>query len=244
MKNLTINSKWIAIGIVVVIAAFLYFSKNIELSKKRKQIALLKQEILATDSVMKEREGVYSKLVNDTKKSKQIIYQISQQNILKDREIKSLKRKIKSFTKIDLEPKKQVDTVFVENNNFEAFYPNKQDYFIKHKGVLKVDSLISEWSFKPLKLNLIISETKSGMYKLTSYVPSWLEVKDLQVNAIPESFTKPDNFDFLIGVESGYHFQREEVVFELEGGFRYKKNIFSISGNTNKELKAGIKFLF
>lgn len=244
MKNLTINKKWIAIGIVAIIAAFLHFSKNIELSKKRRQIALLKQEILFTDSVMKEREGAYSKLIDDTKKNKEIVRLISEQNILKDKEIKTLKRKIKSFTKIELEPKRLVDTFFVENNNFEAFYPSKKDYFIKHKGELKVDSLMSEWSFNPLELNLIISETKAGMYKLTSYVPNWLEVKSLEVHTIPESFIKPDNFDFLIGVESGYHFQKEEVVFELEGGFRYKKNIFSISGNTNKELKAGIKLLF
>lgn len=244
MKKLTINHKWIAIIIVATIAAFLYFSKNIELSKKDKQIALLKKEILATDSVTKEREGVYSKLIDDTKKNKEIIRLISQQNILKDREIKALKKKIKSHTKIEVKPIELRDTVFIKDNNFTAFYPQETDYFIKHQGVLKSDSLFSEWSFSPLRLDLIISETKAGMYKLTSYVPEWLEVKDIEVNTLKNSYTKPDNFDFLIGVESGYQFREKGIVFELEGGLRYKKNIFSISGNTNKELKAGIKFLF
>ena len=242
MEKLIIKYYKLIIVALIIIGAFSFISiQNFSL---KSDLVGYKETILKKDSLEKIREGEYAKLVNDLKTSsdlKKYIKEISN-NLYKD--IKKSKESPIIITKISTVPKtiQTTDTVYVDTlgvRTITSYYPNKDSMYIKHTSVIKDKESKNTWEFSPLKLNVIVTQQKDGMYKARFVGPSWIEAQEVTVNSLPLTSLSERKFKFLLGASGGYDFNYRNVSAGIYTGFRYKNQIVLVNGNTNKVVSLG-----
>lgn len=242
-------TKYIVVGILLFL---MIFGISLVISNFRKDGLLedYKKTLIENDSLRKIDNGHYQKLVNDMKSTNQILSIIKEDNKNLYKYLKEQGKKPISYTSIDFKPDDKINTIPINIKEkdgltyFNDYYPHKEDYFINYHGVINKDSLNSSWTFKPIKIGIVVSEKTKGLFEADLTAPDWITVNSIEVNSLPLSDIKKDNFDWLIGVSGGLNYLQRTPVFDLETGFRYKKSIFSIQGTTNNEVKFGYKKLF
>ena len=242
MENFIIKYYKLVIVSLIIIGAFsLILIQN---SRLKSDLADYKETILKKDSLEKIRDGEYTKLVNDLKTSndlKKYIKEISE-NTYKD--IKKNKEKPLIITKISTVPKniQTIDTVYVDTlgvRTITSYYPDKDSMYIKHTSVIKDKESKNTWEFSPLKLNVIVTQQKDGMYRARFIGPSWIEAQEVTVNSLPLSSITERKFKILLGASGGYDFNYRNISAGIYTGFRYKNQIVLVNGNTNKVVSLG-----
>ncbi|MCA9750209.1 MAG: hypothetical protein KC414_13960 [Romboutsia sp.] len=238
------------IAIIVILTVFginQYFSKvSTEKLVKNYKIALIE-----SDSLKQVSEEHYQKLVNDMNSQKDIFKLLKEQNEELYKTLKEENKKPISYTLIQAQPQTKIDTITIKDTVrkgqfykvFKDYYPNSNSPFIIYDGEIKDNSLVGKFNFNTLDIGIVISEKQKDLFEADLDAPEWLKINNLQVNSLPLENVKVDNFDWMIGGSSGLNIQDKTPIFELEGGFRYKKSLFSIQGNINKEIKFGFKKL-
>ena len=258
----------IVCGFVIFVLLFLLFKQCGDNKKSDIVLQEYKERVLTYDSLRKVSDNHYQKLVNDINTEKELSEQLKKENKALYEEIKKEKKQVIAYTSLKAQPEKKVETIRLvpvsdrlkvgerEYKEFDDYYPNKEDYFINYRGRLDVSDndityidvksdsgeLVGTWKFSSLKIGIVVSEKEKGLFHVDLDAPSWLAVKNVEVNTLPLSAIKPDNFDWVIGGAVGKNYGGN-MVFGVETGIRIKRSIFSIQGNTDKQVLVGFKRL-
>jgi hypothetical protein len=149
----------------------------------------------------------------------------------------------------DVETK--IDGIVVKDSTvkFRDSYPTKENPTISYEGEINLITKQGKgkFNFKPQNLDLIISETETGLWKSTLKTDSeYVIINSLDVQSLP-SVTKEqkvDNWGVLGGVKFNTTLNESDQNLELLGGIRYKKIFVIGSANTNKQIGIGTLFEF
>lgn len=241
-------------ALYAVILALAIFSviQFVRANSAEKTVKEYKTELIKSDSLRKTADGRYQKLVNDMNSQKELNSQIKEHNKELYELLKEERKKPISYTIIQAQPEAKIDTIPLNNEVkdglafqiFEDFYPQKENYFMRYFGQIKDSIVVGEWDVQKFDIGIVVSEKTKGLFEVDLDAPDWFNVTSLEVKSLPLENIRPDNFDWLLGGSAGYNFLDHYPVLEMEAGFRFKKSIFSVQGNTNRELKAGYKHLF
>lgn len=229
--------------LLVLIIIFLVF-KECNVSKDSdKRVDNLKRTILQNDSLIKEADGEYKKLIDDTKTEKE----------LKKKVKKELKKKVKKplfFNKIKMKLKSKKDTSKINNDakggfkTFKLSYPTVKNPILEYEGMLKQDSILGTWKSKPYSVYLYAEQRQDGLFELKTKIPEIIEVTGIEVSTLPIKYEKEKNFRFVGGIGVGYNYETRATNFEATTGLKYKDIIITASANTDKEVKAGVLKIF
>lgn len=242
MENFILKYYKLIIVALIFIGAFSFILiQNVGL---KSDLVEYKKTILQKDSLEKIREGEYTKLVNDLKSSNDLKKYIKEISDSTYQDIKRNKEKPLIITKVTTVPKtiQTIDTVYIDTlgvRTTTSYYPNKDSMYIKHTSIIKDKEAKNTWEFSPLKLNVIVTQQKDGMYRARFVGPSWIEAQEVTVNSLPLSPITERKFKFLLGVSGGYDFNYRNVSAGIYTGFRYKNQIVLVNGNTNKVVSLG-----
>lgn len=239
--------------IVVVVAILLtLLLQLLSVKKLSKANSELRKEVIENDSLRKIAEGVYQKVVNDLYSNKQLLKEVKKENSELYATIDSKNSQLVLYSQIVATLQEQVDTVIIVQTvekqdttyEFNAYYPQKSNYFINYTGNIVGKTVYGRWQFDALPIDIILTENKSGVYEATASAPEWIQIRKLQVNSIPLKPTAPDNFGFVVGGMVGYNFHRNSMEIGAEVGVRYKKSIYSIQGTSGEVVYFGYKKIF
>ena len=242
MKNFIIKYyKLIIVSLIIIVAFSLILVQNSEL---KSDLTDYKRTILKKDSLEKVRAGEYTKLVNDLKSSNDLEKGIKEISYTTYKDIKNKNEKSLIVTKISTIPKnvQTIDTVYIDTlgvRTITSYYPDKDSMYIKHTSVIKDKESKNTWEFSPLKLNVVVTQQKDGMYRARFIGPSWIEAQEVTVNSLPLSPITERKFKFLLGASGGYDFNYRNISAGIYTGFRYKNQIVLVNGNTNKVVSLG-----
>ena len=237
-------------GLILVI---LFLSWEVTILKDQQQDALdeVKKEIIANDSLVKEKEGQYAKLVDYYNTEKDLKNQLKDSNKELYNTIKKEQEKIIGLTNAIISLEKKVDSGKVEVDpldtnklNLTLTYPNNKDPFINWKG--SVDKVTSyyrgEWTFGKMPIQIVLTEEKRGLWKTRVVGPEWFKLDSLSVNTLPPD-KKEKSIQFLLG--GGYikSLSNGPDAVSIGGGV----NLFGghnivLTANTNKEL--GVNYYY
>ena len=242
MENFILKYYKLTIVALIFIGAFSFIL--IQNAGLKSDLVDYKKTILQKDSLEKIREGEYTKLVNDLKSSNDLKKYIKEISDSTYQDIKRNKEKPLIITKVTTVPKtiQTIDTVYIDTlgvRTITSYYPNKDSMYIKHTSIIKDKESKNTWEFSPLKLNVIVTQQKDGMYRARFVGPSWIEAQEVTVNSLPLSPITERKFKFLLGVSGGYDFNYRNVSAGIYTGFRYKNQIVLVNGNTNKIVSLG-----
>lgn len=242
MENFILKYYKLIIVALIFIGAFSFIL--IQNAGLKSDLVDYKKTILQKDSLEKIREGEYTKLVNDLKSSNDLKKYIKEISDSTYQDIKRNKEKPLIITKVTTVPKtiQTIDTVYIDTlgvRTITSYYPNKDSMYIKHTSVIKDKESKNTWEFSPLKINVIVTQQKDGMYRARFVGPSWIEAQEVTVNSLPLSPITERKFKFLLGASGGYDFNYRNISAGIYTGFRYKNQIVLVNGNTNKVVSLG-----
>ena len=242
MENFILKYYKLIVVALIIIGAFSFIL--IQNAGLKSDLVDYKKTILQKDSLQKIREGEYTKLVNDLKSSNDLKKYIKEISDSTYQDIKRNKEKPLIITKVTTIPKtiQTIDTVYIDTlgvRTITSYYPNKDSMYIKHTSVIKDKESKNTWEFSPLKINVIVTQQKDGMYRARFVGPSWIEAQEVTVNSLPLSPITERKFKFLLGASGGYDFNYRNISAGIYTGFRYKNQIVLVNGNTNKVVSLG-----
>jgi hypothetical protein len=197
-----------------------FFPDNSEFEKIRK-------ELVTTSELVKLKDGRYEKLLNDYNSSKELLKDLKNSNQSLYRDIKKSNEKVVAVTraligfkdKLDsLSLNKPIEDIIRDKDTLDFFYPNKTSPLITH-SLLFTSNITAEsyWKFKPTPLDLVITETKKGIFKTNIGVNPYVSISSLEVKTIPFE-TEKSNFGWAYG--GGLWKGPEEIGVDLYGGVR------------------------
>lgn len=243
MKTFLTDNLLSIVLILLIIGGLIYFS--LQERKYDQQISNMKDTILAKDFLIKIRDGEYTKLVNDTKTTKELKEELK--TIVSEQLYKEIVKngeKITNNTTIRVVPttKTLLDTVYIDSSGtrrFTSYYPNKDSAFITNQATITGNIASSTWSFQPLKLSVVVTQQKDGMYRARLIGPTWIQAEEVTVNSLPMTSINEKKFKFLLGASGGYSFEDRSMVVGVYTGIRFNNKIILLNGGTNKVVSIG-----
>lgn len=247
----------IFIGALVVAIIFLSWRIGYIKNSGEKLEEALKKSIIQADSMVKEADGRYTKLVDyyDTesdlkkklKESNEDLYKIikkQDERILNLTEaVISLKGQIEEgFGKIDSKDTNLID--------LSLKYPMKDaNPFITWNGQVhrKTAKYFGQWEFGKLPLQIVVTEEKRGLWKSRLIGPNWLIVDSLQVKSLPPAEyvpTEERNIEFLVGggLYKSLAVPGQYAISVGGGVVLHKNHNVVINATTNKDV--GISYYY
>lgn len=130
------------------------------------------------------------------------------------------------------------DSIFIKD-----YYPNKSNYFLEYSNKLSLKDTIgkSYFKFKPLNLDIVITQKEDGLFEADIKTPEYIKLEKIDIQAVPLKFKKKDNFGVLIGTGLGKNFENNKNYINGNIYLRYKKVYIGIEGNTINQSLIGIK---
>jgi hypothetical protein len=232
------------VALALIIAGFAYNQHR--LNNKLKEVAQAERKaLIKADRLEKLADGLYTKLAADT-------LELAEMRRLNDSLGLELGKKPKVIIQTEFVPIPQegeVDSVTQLNGEItiEDSYPKSEPVpFIKYKAIvsLKDTTAVGKFTFNPISINLGIEETEEGLFRVNTQVPDWIEITSIDVQALPMTQIKPDNFGILLGVGYGKDFKNDANFMYLSGGIRFKKIYLELQGGTNETISTGLKYEF
>jgi len=235
--------------ILLIIIIFLGWRINSIQSANEDAQDALKKSIIMNDSLTKEADGRYAKLVNYYNTEKDLKNELKESNKELYNVIKKENEKILSLTNAIITLQGVVNEGFAnfdpnDSNkiNLALKYPNDKEPFINWNGSIDKTSAFykGEWTFGKLPLQIVLTEEKRGLWKSRLIGPDWLKVDSMTINSLP-----PKEFDndqlkklqFFVG--GGYikSLSNESNAISVGGGVSYNgyHNLL-LQATTNREL--------
>lgn len=209
----------------------------------------LKRTILKKDYLIKVRDGQYTKLVDDMKTLSDLKKEVKDIDPEVSEDIRKAKEKpiIITTTKVVPVTKTTIDTVYVEgekDRRIVSYYPNPDSAFVKHTSILTGANSTSTWEFSPLKINVIVTQQKDGMYRARLVGPNWLQAKEVTVNSLPLTPVLEKKLRFVAGVSAGFDFYKNKPNLGVYTGIKYNNTIILLNGATNQVVSVGVVKIF
>ena len=245
------------VGLILVIL-FLAWRVGFN-NKKFEDVAdELKKSIIESDSLKKERDGQYAKLVNYYSSDRDLKNEIKGSNEELYKTIKKQNERILSLTSAVITLQGQVDKGFGKFNpndsnkiDLALKYPNDGNPFINWNGNIdrKTAYYQGEWTFGKLPLQIVLTEEKRGLWKSRLIGPDWLIVDSMSINSLPPekySPVTPRKIQFLVG--GGYNKSLSTTGPDaISVGFGlnlFDKHNIIVNTNTNKEVGVNYYYKF
>ena len=192
------KDKFNSILLIILLIIIILLGWKINLIEKANNDAedALKKSIIMNDSLTKEADGRYAKLVNYYNTEKDLKEQLKDSNKDLYNVIKKESEKILSLTNAVVTLQGAVSEGFghvspTDTNkiNLTLKYPNDKESFINWNGAVDKKSAFykGEWSFGKLPLQIVLTEEKRGLWKSRLIGPEWLKVDSMTINSIPAS---------------------------------------------------------
>jgi hypothetical protein len=237
--------------ILIIIIIFLGWRINSIKNTGEDAEDALKKSIIMNDSLTKEADGRYAKLVNYYNTEKDLKEQLKESNKDLYNVIKKENEKILSLTNAVLTLQGAVNEGFGRVNpkdsnkiDLALKYPDDKEPFINWNGSVDKKSAFykGEWTFGKLPLQIVLTEESRGLWKSRLIGPEWLKVDSMSINSLPPN-KELKNLQFFIG--SGYirSLSNGPNSISVGGGLSIKgKHNFLLQATTNKEL--GISYFY
>ena len=206
-------------------------SRNIDRLKKKLESA--NREIVKLDTLKKEKDGQYAKLVDNFKTESDLKRSLSDQNKDLSNLIKSKNERILMLNNsiISLKSKSNSGSVVVDTVDqivkLNIQYPNKTNPFINWKGQIYTQnsSYSGEWTFGDLPISVVLTETERGLWNSRMIGPDWLTVDSIRVDALPANkIVKSITSDFGILVGGGIQSSSQSRGISVGIGANYKNS--------------------
>ena len=143
---------------------------------------------------------------------------------------------------------KEIDGVKVDKDSvyIEDYYPNKESPFLKYSNrfSLKSEKGISQFEFDSINLSAVITQRKDGLFEADIKGPEFLKISNVDIQSIPLTPEKPDNFGILMGVDYGVDFKNKTNFINVSSYIRNKKFYIGGGVNTNGQFSGGVKYEF
>lgn len=252
MKNSFNN---ILLIILIILIIFLSWKISWIRGENEDIVDELKKSIISNDSLVKEAEGRYVKLVNYYNTENDLKEQLKESNKELYNVIKKDGEKILSLTKAIIVLQDQVNSGFGSINssdtnkiNLNLKYPNDIDPFIKWDGSInrKTAYYNGKWSFGHLPLQIVLTEEQRGLWKSRLIGPDWLKVDSMTINSLPNKDycdNELKKLQFLIGAGYIKSLTNQSNAISVGTGvsFNGKHNIL-LKATTNKEV--GVSYYY
>jgi hypothetical protein len=190
------KDKFNSILLVILLLVIIFLTwriNNIEKNNEDAQDAL-KKSIIMNDSLTKEADGRYAKLVNyyntekdlksELKKSNEKLYDVIKKE---DEKLLSLTKAVLSLENAVIEGIGKIDPIDSNKINLVLRYPNDKNSFINWYGSVdkKTAFYKGEWNFGKLPLQIVLTEEENGIWKSRLVGPEWLKVDSMTINSLP-----------------------------------------------------------
>lgn len=200
----------ISIGILVLLLFWVLVTLDRLKSDSAEQMDSLKKSIIASDLLIKESEGRYSKLVdyyrtekelkNELKDSNKELYEVVKKQ---NERILSLANSIVTLKSIINEGFGNIDKVDTNLINLALTYPSEKDPFVKWDGFVRKDNAKykGQWTFGKLPIQILVTEESRGLWKHRIVGPDWFIVDSLDVKSLPPDQYPPSEkkIQYLLG---------------------------------------------
>ena len=175
----------------------------------------LKKSIIEADSLVKEADGRYAKLVNYYNTERDLKKELQKSNEDLYKIIKKQDERILSLSSSIVTLKSTVEEGFGKFNpndtnqiQLALRYPSQKDPFIKWDGFVdrRNARYFGNWNFGKLPIQIVVTEEKRGLWKHRIVGPDWFIVDSLSVNSLPPEEYTPTverKIQFLLG--GGYY---------------------------------------
>lgn len=254
MKNVTLKDR-ILYGSIIVLILLLIFNncQNGRMQKKLSdQLRETNKEIVKNSKLIKEKDGQYSKLVNNFNTQKELLKSLKEENKELYKTLKDNNEKILMINKSVISLREKVIEGFgkfdpKDSNliNLSLKYPEDKDWFISWDGSIhtKTAHYQGNWSFGQLPLKIILTETERGLWNNRIIGPEWLIVDEMEINALkPEEISQPyvpqpRNLGFILG--GGYIHSFDSSIpksLSVGVGLYFKNESLILNGTTNKSI--------
>lgn len=248
--------------LLILFLIVLLMLSNCENGKLQKKLYLqvrnTQKEIVKNSKLIKEKDGQYSKLVNNFNTQKELLEQLKGENYDLYKLLKKNDEKLLSITNTVITLRKEVVNGFGKINpndsnliNLNLKYPNDGDWFISWDGTIhkKTAYYKGEWNFGKLPLKIVLTETSKGIWNSRLIGPKWLIVDSLQIDALDpispngNPIIPTRNFGFITGGGFIRSFdQNIPASISIGMGAYFKNHSLILNGTTNKSI--GISYYY
>lgn len=235
--------KYLIVGTIFCFIGITIYKNLIVSPKEEKFETALRKNKIKNDSLVQLKNGLYQKLIADTLTIKELR---KKSNSL---ELELENPKIVEVIKfVPKEIEKPIDGIIIKDSIIETedYYPRKENYFIKYSSKinLKTEKGEGKFSFTPQEVVLGIEQKKDGTYATKTKLPEYLKITDIDVESLPLTREKKDNFGILFGGGAGKDLKNNSSYLRLNTGIRYKKTYLQIGGNSNNTVDLTLTFEF
>lgn len=263
MKGINLKDT-ILFGGIMVLIILLMMSKceNTKMQKELyNQIRETNKEIVKNSKLIKEKDGQYSKLVNNFNTQKDLLNQLKEENKDLYKTIKKNDEKLLMITNTLVTLQKQVIEGFGKFNpkdsnliDLSLKYPNDRDWFISWDGSINKNTAFykGNWNFGKLPLKVVLTQTENGLWNSRLIGPEWLVVDNMEVNALDPKemppvpyIPQPRNYGFMLG--GGYVKSFSTAIndaLSVGAGFYFKNHSIIINGTSNNTLNFNYYYKF
>lgn len=184
---------YIILSLVII---FLIINGEIIRGKLNNKTDRLTSEIERYADLKKVSDGVYSDYVITEAKRRELVDSMRKGNNelrLLYKRLRKDNEKINELQSLVLRLSTHIDTISLHRDTiyigvdtmyqkiFNAFYPSPDNWFVKHKGVIRDNNMISSWDFSDLELSLAQTTTSSGLQKVYLVAPPWITAQAINV---------------------------------------------------------------
>ncbi len=248
---------------ILILSLLLVFNHcdKINLEKDlSEQIRVNNIEIVKNSKLIKEKDGQYSKFVNNFNEQKDLLNQLKEENKNLYKTLKNNDEKLLMINNSLITLKSKIIEGFGKFNpndsnliDLALKYPEEKDWFVSWNGSVhkKTAHYKGDWVFGSLPLQIILTETEKGIWNSRLIGPEWLKVQKMEVNALkpedikPPYVPEPRNTGFLIGggyVKGMNTITQNAISFGV--GVYHKSNSLTVNFNSNNTLSFNYYYRF
>lgn len=216
------------------------------------QLKETNKEIVKNSKLIKEKDGQYSKLVDNFNTQKDLLRELKEENKDLYKTIKKNDEKLLMINNTLITLQKKVVEGFGKFNpsdsnliDLSLKYPNDSDWFISWDGSVhkKTAFYKGDWTFGKLPLKIVLTETKKGLWNSRLIGPDWLIVDSMEVKALAPEYMPPSpyvpqerKYGFILGGGVIRGFQPNYLGLSVGVGAYFKNHSVILNGTTNNQI--------
>ena len=234
---MTINKNRILFGIIIILILLLvgsHIRSEMIVNDMQEHINAANIEVINLDKTKKEADGQYAKLVDNFETEK------------------SLNTSLKVTNEAEASSGvAEVDANDTNSINLSLRYPKADSSFINWDGSISINTkeYFGEWTFGHLPVQIILTETKRGLWNSRFIGPSWMTVDSMEIKSLPvesiATIEKERTFGFIIGggFLNNMNINGSNGIF-IGGGLYYKNEMLLLNAATNNTIGLGFYHRF